>query len=48
VRENFVEAGARIDLVAYDGKLPFDIAVQELGSKHPIVEELRKRMSAPI
>lgn len=41
-----IDAGARVDLVAYDGKLPVDIAVQELGAEHPIVEKLRKRMCA--
>jgi ankyrin repeat protein len=39
-----INAGARLDLVAYDGKLPVDIAMEELGPQHPIVEELRKRM----
>jgi ankyrin repeat protein len=43
-----IEAGARVDLVAYDGKLPIDIAVQELGPNHPIAEELRKRKGAAI
>jgi len=43
-----IRAGARVNLVAYDGKLPVDIAEQELGRNHPIVEELRKRMGAAI
>jgi ankyrin repeat protein len=37
-----LDAGARTDLVAWDGKLPLDIAVQELGPDHPIVSELRR------
>jgi ankyrin repeat protein len=38
-----LDAGARTDLVAWDGKLPIDIAVQELGPDHPIVAQLRAR-----
>jgi ankyrin repeat protein len=38
-----LDAGARTDLLAWDGKLPLDIAVQELGPDHPIVGELRHR-----
>ena len=41
-----IDAGAKVDLVAYDGKLPVDIAAQELGGQHPLVAELRRRMSA--
>jgi uncharacterized protein len=41
-----VEAGARVDLVAYDGKLPVDIARQELGPEHPIVAVLKARARA--
>jgi ankyrin repeat protein/ketosteroid isomerase-like protein len=41
-----VDHGARVDLVAYDGKRPIDIAIQELGPQHSIVETLRKRMGA--
>jgi uncharacterized protein len=36
-----LDAGARTDLLAWDGKLPLDIAVQELGPSHPIIDELR-------
>jgi uncharacterized protein len=38
-----LNAGARTDLLAWDDKLPLDIAVQELGPDHPIVGELRGR-----
>ena len=38
-----LEAGARTDLLAWDGKLPLDVAEQELGPDHPIVKELRGR-----
>ncbi len=41
-----IDSGARIDLIAYDGKLPVDIAAEELGPNHAIVQELRKRASA--
>nr|VFK33572.1 MAG: Acetolactate synthase large subunit [Candidatus Kentron sp. MB]VFK76696.1 MAG: Acetolactate synthase large subunit [Candidatus Kentron sp. MB] len=35
-----VEAGARLDLLAYDGKLPIDIAIDSFGDQHPILEIL--------
>ena len=38
-----LDAGARTDLVAYDGKLPMEIAVEEFGPDAPIVAELRRR-----
>jgi hypothetical protein len=41
-----IDVGARVDVVANDGKLAVDIAVQELGAQHLIVALLRKRMSA--
>ena len=34
-----IDAGARVGMVAYDGKLPVDIAVQEPEPGHPIVED---------
>ncbi len=37
-----LNAGARTDLQAYDGKLAVDIAIEELGPDAPIVAELRK------
>jgi len=40
-----IDAGARLDIVAYDGKLPVDIAVEELGPEHPIVGQLKERAS---
>jgi ankyrin repeat protein len=36
-----IEAGARIDIVAYDGKLPIQLASENLGESHPIIEKLR-------
>jgi uncharacterized protein len=36
-------AGARTDLVAYDGKLPVDIAIEQFGKDNPIVGELKQR-----
>jgi len=35
-----INAGARKDIVAYDGKLPIDIAIEELGKDHPIIQLL--------
>ena len=36
-----LSAGARTDLVAYDGKLPIDIAIEQFGKGDPIVSELK-------
>nr|VFJ45856.1 MAG: Ankyrin repeat [Candidatus Kentron sp. FM]VFJ49120.1 MAG: Ankyrin repeat [Candidatus Kentron sp. FM]VFK08363.1 MAG: Ankyrin repeat [Candidatus Kentron sp. FM] len=36
-----VEAGARLDIVAYDGKRPIDIAMDVFGEEHPIVQILK-------
>jgi hypothetical protein len=44
--QTLLDAGARIDLVAYDGKLPVEIAAEQLGAEAPIVAELRQRASA--
>jgi ankyrin repeat protein len=40
--EVLLDARARVDLVAYDGKLPIDIAIQELGESHRVVARLRE------
>ena len=39
--EVLLSSGARTDIVAYDGKLPVDIAVEQLGQSHPIVSQLQ-------
>ncbi len=39
--EVLLDAGARVDLISYDGKLAVDIAVAELGADSPIVALLR-------
>ncbi|VFM95713.1 MAG: Ankyrin repeat-containing protein [Candidatus Kentron sp. G] len=36
-----VEAGARLDILAYDGKRPMDIAMEVFGEEHPIVQILK-------
>lgn len=38
-----IDAGARTDVVAYDGKLPIDLAIEQLGADSPIVGKLRSR-----
>ena len=38
-----IDACARVDIVAYDGKRPIDLARQELGDAHPIVARLAAR-----
>jgi uncharacterized protein len=45
--QTLLDAGARVDIVAYDGKLPLDIALEELGPGAAIVTELRDRALAP-
>ncbi len=41
-----VEAGARLDIVAYDGKLPVDIAREVFGEDHAIVGRVRPPLGA--
>lgn len=43
-----LSAGARTDIVAYDGKLPIDIAIEQFGPKHEIVLELERIAKAKI
>ena len=38
-----LNAGARTDIVAYDGTLPVDLAAAELGPDHPLTVALRER-----
>ncbi|MFJ4688127.1 ankyrin repeat domain-containing protein [Streptomyces sp. NPDC088789] len=38
-----VEAGARLDLVAHDGKTALDLAVEVFGAGHPLAEQIRDR-----
>jgi ankyrin repeat protein len=39
--EVLIDAGARLDVVAYDGKRPVDIAREQLGADHPLIARLR-------
>ena len=39
-------AGARTDLVAYDGKLPIDIAIEQFGKDNAIVLELKEQAAS--
>jgi ankyrin repeat protein/ketosteroid isomerase-like protein len=39
--EILVDAGARTDIVAYDGRRPLDLAIEKLGEAHPLVAKLR-------
>lgn len=39
--EALVDAGARTDLVAWDGKRPVDLAAEKLGPDHPLTRRLR-------
>lgn len=39
--QTLLEAGAHKDIYAYDGKLPVDIAIEELGAEAPMVAALR-------
>jgi uncharacterized protein len=39
--EVLLDAGARTDLVAYDGKLPADIAREKLGGEHAVTKRLQ-------
>jgi ankyrin repeat protein len=41
-----IDARARTDIVAYDGKLPVDLAVEKLGPAHPVVQRLRAQRPA--
>lgn len=41
-----LDAGARTDIVAYDGKFPLDLAIEKLGETHALVARLRA-MSSP-
>jgi ankyrin repeat protein len=38
--EILLDAGARTDIVAYDGKLPLDLAIEKLGPAHALVARL--------
>ena len=39
--EILINAGARTGIIAYDGKRPLDLAIEKLGSGHPLVARLR-------
>jgi len=39
--EILINAGARTDIIAFDGKRPLDLAIEKLGSGHPLVARLR-------
>lgn len=41
-----IEAGARLDLLGHDGKLPVDVAVETFGGDHDIVKAIRSKMKA--
>ena len=41
-----IEAGARLDLLGHDGKLPVDIAVETFGENHDVVKSIRSKMKA--
>jgi ankyrin repeat protein len=45
--EILIDAGARSDIVAYDGKRPLDLAIEKLGSDHPVVGRLRAAAAVP-
>lgn len=36
-----IDAGARTDIVAYDGKRAVDLAAEKLGNEHPVTQRLR-------
>jgi ankyrin repeat protein/ketosteroid isomerase-like protein len=36
-----IDAGARTDIVAYDGKRALDLAIEKLGPEHPVTQRLR-------
>ena len=42
-----LDAGARTDIVAYDGKLALDLAIEKLGEAAPVVARLRAAAKAP-
>ncbi|NVO15659.1 MAG: ankyrin repeat domain-containing protein [Rhodoplanes sp.] len=44
--EALVDAGARTDLVAWDGKRPVDLAAEKLGPDHPLTRRLREMATA--
>lgn len=37
-----IDAGARTDIVAYDGKRALDLAIEKLGPEHPVTQRLRR------
>jgi ankyrin repeat protein len=44
--EALVDAGARTDIVAWDGKRPVDLAAEKLGPDHPLTRRLRGMAAA--
>jgi uncharacterized protein len=39
--ENLLDAGARTDIIGYDGKRALDLAIEKLGPPHPLVARLK-------
>lgn len=44
--EILLEAGARLDLKGHDGKRPLEVAIDTLGTEHPIIAKIRSSMQA--
>ncbi|MFD2184157.1 ankyrin repeat domain-containing protein [Rhodoplanes azumiensis] len=44
--EALLDAGARTDIVAFDGKRPIDLAEDKLGPEHPLTRRLRGAVAA--